>query len=230
LNVKRLGLFVFLFAAGFLSFLALRSVAQANKIDPGEFDAPVLIHFETAPPGAIGSLYSALGVSFEHLSAGPTFNTGTGNGASKVACNASPFPPGPAELLFDSAIDRAGFYITADNNSTTTVTAYTDGTQVGSEAFATGGEGGGGSFIGVEFSSPFDRVVISIQSVKSGVFCIDDLRFEGKHTKPTTEPTREPTAQPTAPPTKEPPPQPTATATPEIIIISPPNTGTGGIK
>jgi hypothetical protein len=238
LNVKRLGLLGFLFAAGFFSFLALRSVAQATKIDPGDFDAPTLIHFETAPNGPFGDFYSALGVSFVQLGGGPvTYNTGTGNGASKAACNFVPFtpPPRPAsEILFDSAIDRAGFYITADNNSTTTVTAYKGGSQVGSEAYATGGQGVGGSFIGVEFSSSFDRLVISIQSGIGGQFCIDDLRFEGKDTEPTTEPTREPTQEPTKvpplEPTKEAPPQPTATPTPEIIVISPPNTGDGGIK
>jgi hypothetical protein len=250
LNLKRLGLLGLLFATGVVASLALISVAQATKIDPGDFDAPILIHFETAPNGLVGDFYSDFGVSFAQLGAGPSFNTGTGNGISRVACNfvGGPpvIPPGPpqipppprpaSELLFDSDINRAGFFITADSNSTTTVTAYKDGSQVGSEAYATGGQGAGGSFIGVEFSSAFDRLVISIQATGGygGGFCIDDLRFEGKDTEPTTEPTREPTPEPTRPPatepTKGPPPQATATPTPDIIVIRPPSTGDGGIK
>jgi hypothetical protein len=68
--------------------------------------------------------------------------------------------------------------------------------QVGSEQYATGGQGASGSFIGVEFSSPFDRLVISIQATGGygGGFCIDDLRFEGESTEPTKEPTKESTA------------------------------------
>jgi hypothetical protein len=245
LTLKRLGLLGFLLATSVFASLALMSIAQATKIAPGDFNAPTLIHFETAPNGPVGDFYSDFGVSFVQLGLGPvTYNTGTGNGASKVACNffggppvlppgppPGPPPPRPAsELLFDSAIDKAGFFITADNNSTTTVTAYKDGSQVGSEEYATGGQGTGGSFIGVEFTSPFNRLVISIQSGIGGQFCIDDLRFEGKDTEPTTEPTREPTQVPTKEPPREPTKEPPATPTPDIIVIRPPSTGDGGIK
>jgi hypothetical protein len=233
-------------------------VAHADKIGPGDFDNPTLINFENAPSGPIGGFYSALGVSFVNLGGGPIFNTGTGNGPSKVVCNFVGVPPSgpppgytpgpppgytpgpppgytpgpppgytpgpppprpPSELLFNSDVDRAGFYITSDNQATTTVTAYYEGSQVGSEVYATGGQGASGSFIGVEFSSEFDRLVVLVQATVGygGGFCIDDLRFEGEGIEPPG-------------PTKEPSTQPTATATPEVIIIVPPNTGSAGLK
>jgi hypothetical protein len=260
-RIKPLGTLLAAFILG--GALVAVGVAHAAKIGPGDFDNPKLINFENAPNGPIGGFYSALGVSFVNLGAGPTFNTGTGNGPSRVACNfvgvPPPIPPPPppptgtpspkptlppgtpplpptlppgtpppppklpaSELLFNPAVSRAGFYITSDNSATTTVTAYKGGSQVGSDAFATGGQGTGGSFIGVEFPSTFDRLVISVQSSLSGAFCIDDLRFGEADKEPTPEPTKEPTKEPTE--------ESAAPWQPTTVVISPPSTGDAGLK
>jgi hypothetical protein len=160
------------------------------------------------------------------LGTGLSYDTGTGNGRSRAACNFLGAPPGPprgpppgytpgpppgyipppspppGELIFDRPVDRVGFYITSDNGATTTVTAYLDEVSVGSESYATSGQGATGSFIGVEFAGSFDRLVILSEATVAyrGGFCIDDLRFEEVGANPT------------------------------VVLIRPPSTGDGGTK
>ena len=73
---------------------------------------------------------------------------------------------------------QVGFFITS-NPGTTTLTAYDGATLVGFESFATAGAGHGGSFVGIQFASGFDRVVISTVAAENNAFNIDDFRFEG---------------------------------------------------
>jgi hypothetical protein len=258
LNVKRVGSIGLTALFLVWAVIALVGVAQAAKIDPSNFDDPTIINFESAPPGPVGSFYRELGVSVKNLGTGLSYDTGTGNGRSRAACNflgaplgpppgpppgytpgpppgytpgpppgytpgpppgytpgpppgytpgpppgyTSPPPPPPGELFFDRPVDRVGFYIASDNGATTTVTAYLDDSSVGSESYATSGQGATGSFIGVEFAGSFDRLVILSEATVAyrGGFCIDDLRFEE------------------------------GGANPAVVVIRPPSTGDGGTK
>lgn len=161
----------------------VRAPVYLGQIGLEAFSSSAVIDFETGPEGLIEDFYGELGVTMADLAipAG-TYDTGTGEGASRVACNfdligeLSGVPPG--ELWFDPAVARVGFHVTTEEPDDVTVTAYLDGTPVGAELFDTGGGGSGGSFAGVEFDSPFDRLVIDAEDELAGAFCIDDLRFE----------------------------------------------------
>lgn len=157
---------------------ALAPVPPA-RVGPDAFEGGALVDFETAPDGPVGDFYGDLGVTMVDIKSGRIFDTGTGAGDSWVACNFPPFqrilPPG--ELLFDSPVRRVGFFVTTNDGDDVTVTAYLGDVPVGSELFDTGGGGLGGSFAGVEFAEPFDRVVIDPADNTNSFFCIDDLRF-----------------------------------------------------
>lgn len=165
----------------FLRGDGIRAPVSHGQIGPEAFSSATLIDFETAPDGLIGDAYADLGVTVVDMSggAGP-IDTGTGEGPSRAACNfdfadLSGFPP--AELRFEPPVTRAGFHITTNDEDDTTITAYLDGTPVGSELFDTGGTGAGGSFAGVEFGDPFDRLVLDPAKVVTGAVCIDNLHF-----------------------------------------------------
>lgn len=161
----------------------VRAPVYLSQIGPEAFSSSTVIDFETGPEALIEDFYGDLGVTMADLAipAG-TYDTGTGEGKSRVACNfdfageLSGVPPG--ELRFDPAVARAGFHVTTEEPDDVTVTAYLEGTPVGAELFDTGGGGFGGSFAGVEFDSPFDRLVIDAENELVGAFCIDNLRFE----------------------------------------------------
>jgi hypothetical protein len=154
----------------------------ANHIGPEDFIATTFIDFEDAPTAPIEDFYkSTVGVTFVNMSGGRIDDTGTGEGKSTVACN---FPPDtflPGEVLFDEPVIRVGFFITANNFSTTIIQVYhfyLENTLVRTETFDTGGDGRGGSFAGIEFPSGFDRIIITTVG-GNGAFCIDNLRFDG---------------------------------------------------
>jgi hypothetical protein len=164
-----------------LVLFAFTLEARAAIIGPADFAAPVLIDFEAVPAGPIGAYYSPLGVTFAHLDGGSLFNAGTGSGIGKTATNFFTEPDYPdGEAAFASLVTRAGFFITTQPGHTTTVYAYNGETLVGSESFSTGGQGVGGSFAGIEFSSGFDRIVIGTIGPINDSFAIDDFRFEGE--------------------------------------------------
>jgi hypothetical protein len=164
-----------------LVFFAFTLEAQAAIIGPGDFAAPTLIDFEAVPTGPIGAFYSSVGVTFAHLDGGSLFNAGTGSGIGKTATNFFTEPGYPdGAAFFANLVTRAGFFITTQPGHTTTVYAYDGATLVGSESFSTGGGGVGGSFVGIEFSSGFDRIVIGTIGPINASFAIDDFRFEGE--------------------------------------------------
>ena len=172
---RRIGLVVLVSAVALILTMGTNRHTYAAQIGPGAFTVPTIIDFEDAPAGPIGGFYSALGVTMVDLDGGITEDAGTGNGSSKTACNFGSFPHPPGELLFSPPVERAGFFIITNNGDDTTVTAFLGGSPVGSETFVTGLSG---SFAGVEFGSPFDRLVIDPADNVNGAFCIDDLRFE----------------------------------------------------
>jgi hypothetical protein len=164
-----------------LVFFAFTLEARAAIIGPGDFAAPTLIDFEAVPTGPIGAYYSPLGVTFAHLDGGGAFNTGTGSGISRAATNFFSEPGYPdGEAIFASLVTRAGFFIRTHPDHTTTVYAYNGEMLVGSESFSTSDSGVGGSFVGIEFSSGFGRIVIGTIGPRNDSFAIDDFRFEGE--------------------------------------------------
>jgi hypothetical protein len=157
--------------------LALAGTAQAGIIAAGGFDAPTVIDFEDAPVGPIANRYAALGVNFFNFSL-DVYATSPAP-ASQVALKFfenAPLTDG--EIRFDSAITRFGVDASTNPEDDTTLFAYLGGTLVGSAFFDTGGDGIGGSFIGIEFLSGFDRVVLRTGTVVNGALAIDNLRFE----------------------------------------------------
>ena len=182
----RLRATVFLGSALLVFSFAFTLEARAAIIGPGDFAIPTLIDFEAAPSGPIGAFYSPLGVTFAHLDGGSVFDAGTGSGPSKTATNFFTEPDFPSgEAFFTNLATRAGFFITTHPGHTTTVYAYNGATLVGSELFSTSGSGRSGSFVGIEFSSGFDRIVIDTIGPINDSFAIDDFRFEGE---PVAEP------------------------------------------
>ncbi|RVT88373.1 PEP-CTERM sorting domain-containing protein [Inhella crocodyli] len=164
-----------------LAFAALCTSFQASAAPVGVagFDSPTLIDFNDAPSGLINTFYVGNGVKFVNLSGTYSYDTGTGSGASKSATNFFDVPGFPnGEALFSNLMVRAGFFITANDADDTTVYAYKGATLVGFETFNTSGNGVGGSFVGVEFTSGFDRIVIDTFGPVNGAFAIDDFRFE----------------------------------------------------
>jgi hypothetical protein len=171
-----------------MMMVGVAGVASATIIGVGDFMSPTIIDFETAPTGLIGSFYAGQGVTFAHLDGGWTYSTGTGGGDSLTATNfysEAGYPNG--EAIFSSPINKVGFYIRTWESDDTEVFAYFGSTLVGSEFFDTTRSGMGGSFAGLSFTSEFDRIVIATQHNYSGVFAIDDFRFEGG-TQPVPEP------------------------------------------
>jgi len=170
----------------------------ATQLGVDAFQGATIVDFEVAPDAPVGGFYANLGVTMVNLNGGRFFDTGSGAGDSRVACNYPPLrrvlPAG--ELLFDAPMQRVGFYITTNPTDDVTVTAYLDGAVVGSELFDTGGSGAGGSFAGVEFAAPFDRVVIDPANNTNSFFCIDDLRFSGASSGITVEIDIRPGTQP----------------------------------
>lgn len=156
--------------------------AYADQLSPGDFtDDATLINFNDAPDGPIEDTYFHDGVTFVDMYGGTKSDTGTGT-SNPAACNfpsdgSGSFPPG--ELLFDPPVVRAGFFITTIDSDDTFVAAFfMGGIQLGSETIDTGGGFAGGSFAGVEFGSPFDRLLIDPADTALGAFCMDDLRFD----------------------------------------------------
>jgi hypothetical protein len=153
------------------------SAGECQFIGPGDFITTIFIDFEDATDAPIDALYSsAFGVTFKNMFGGVSFDTGTGEGVSKVACSIDI----NGEVMFDEPVLRTGFFITTTDGDTTIIEAfqlYRGNTLVGSETFATGGEGGDGSFVGIESASGFDRIVIT--ATPGSVFCIDNFRFDG---------------------------------------------------
>lgn len=160
--------------------LGLAVSANAATIDITEFDNPTVIDFETLPAGAIGNFYA--GLTFVNLYGGYTYDTGHGN--SKTATNfttgsSSPYTSGT--ICWDSIITQVGFDITTNYSDDISLTAFfaTGGSIVGSHDFVTGGAGGGGTFIGMEFASGFDSITIGAYGGNNGAFAMDNLRYGG---------------------------------------------------
>lgn len=156
---------------------ACAGTAHAAVIGAGGFSAPTLINFNDATAGQIGSQYAALGATFLNFNL-DVYQTSPAP-ASKVALKFDGNNPAlNGEVLFNSVITRLGFDATTNPEDDTTVFAYLGNTLVGSAFFDTVGDGAGGSFIGIEFLSGFDRVVIHTDPVVNGAIAIDNLRFE----------------------------------------------------
>jgi len=177
----------------FIGLCGTVGTANAGVIGIGDFVSPTIIDFEDAPDGLIGSFYA--GLTFVGIQGGSFFDTGTGGGVSEVASNFAPCgltgcPPPylPGEIHWDTPITRAGFYITTNGPDDTTITALfmMGNVLVGSHVFDTGGEGGGGSFVGIEFLGGFDKIVIDPADVTNGAFAIDLLHYENTVPEPTT--------------------------------------------
>ena len=158
--------------------------ADATIIGLGGFVNPTVIDFNDGNPvnTQIGATYAAEGVASTNLCGGQIFQTGVA-AASETASNF--FGPGcdngpflPKEIVFGQTMDRVGFDITTNPSDDTTVTAFLGLSVVGSHLFDTFGSGAGGSFVGIEFLSGFDRIEISSAQITNGAFSIDNLRFE----------------------------------------------------
>lgn len=163
-------------SAALVFALGLQVGAQAAVIGIDGFASSTVIDFEDAPLSLIGGFYSGLGVTMAHISGGSTNNVG--HGPSKVGTNfgiEGGFPDG--ELFFSSLQTRVGMDITTNDYDDTTIFAFLGSTLIGAETFNTFGNGFNGSFIGVEFSSGFDRIVIDTFGPVNGAFGIDNLRF-----------------------------------------------------
>lgn len=155
--------------------LGLQAGAQATIVNASAFTSGNVIDFETAPYALVGGYYSSLGVTMAHISGGQYY--GTGSGTSKTGNNfESGYPNG--ELLFSSLMSRVGMDITTNDGDNTTLYAYLGNTLVGSQTFDTFGNGNTGSFIGVEFLSGFDHLVIDTTTAVNGAFAIDNVRFD----------------------------------------------------
>jgi len=171
----------FLMVLCLISLLTLGGTpfARATIIGIADFDDPTIIDFNDAPNGLIGTYYS--GLEFINMSGGKSFDTGTGSGDSKTATNfpdASGYPAG--EIIWDSIITKAGFFITTSEQDDTTLTAslISGGVTVGSHLFDTGGQGDTGSFVGIEFLGGFDHLVIDAMDNINGSFAMDNLMYE----------------------------------------------------
>lgn len=157
--------------------LALAGSAQAGIIGAGGFSSPTVIDFEGAPMGPIANRYAALGVTFVNfdMDVYATSPAPESQVALKFFENA---PETDGEIRFASVITRLGADASTNPEDDTTLFAYLGNTLVGSAFFDTYGDGIGGSFIGIEFLSGFDRVVFRTGTVVNGALAIDNLRFE----------------------------------------------------
>jgi hypothetical protein len=161
-------------ATGML-FLNLAGVSSATIVTEGNFVSPTMIDFEVSSPGFIDNYYIGSGVQFVNVEGGNSYNTG--HGYSLTGTNfSSGYPNG--EAIFSSLITRVGMDITTNDGDDTTLFAYNGTTLVGSHSFNTFGAGLNGSFIGIEFLSGFDKLVIDTSETINGAFAIDNLRFE----------------------------------------------------
>jgi hypothetical protein len=175
--------------------------AQATIIEVDDFETMTIIDFEDASSGLINDFYQEILPEEDRpenppmcsqLYGGFTYETGTGNGPSKTATNffEPPFDGLPAgEITWRSPISRVGFYITTNSqDDQTTVAAYfgSGDNLVGFHTFSTFGGGTGGSFIGIEFLTGFDRIVIDPTNTSNGAFAMDDLMYDSM---PVPEPT-----------------------------------------
>ncbi|MDQ1833281.1 PEP-CTERM sorting domain-containing protein [Massilia scottii] len=157
--------------------LLLAGTVQAGVIGAGGFTAPTVIDFEDAVAGPIGSQYAALGATFVNFDL-DVYATSPAP-PSRVALKFIDGSPGiDGSILFSSVITRLGADVSTNPEDDTFVDAYLGNTLVGSAFFDTGGDGLGGSFIGIEFLSGFDRVVLRTLPVVNGALALDNLRFE----------------------------------------------------
>ncbi|MDQ1813027.1 PEP-CTERM sorting domain-containing protein [Massilia sp. CCM 9210] len=157
--------------------LLLAGTAQAGVIGAGGFTAPTVIDFEDAVAGPIGSQYAALGATFVNFDL-DVYATSPAP-PSRVALKFIDGSPGiDGSIVFSSVITRLGADASTNPEDDTFVDAYLGNTLVGSAFFDTGGDGLGGSFIGIEFLSGFDRVVFRTLPVVNGALALDNLRFE----------------------------------------------------
>jgi hypothetical protein len=167
--------------------LSLTLSAHATVVGAGAFTSSAVIDFETAPEALINGFYAGLGVTMTHISGGNIYATSDA-AASHVGSNFFEEPGYPnGELQFSSLMSRVGMDITTSEPGATTIYAYRGLTLVGSEPFTTGGLGFSGSFIGVEFLSGFDRIVIDTANSTNGAFAIDNLRFDQASAVPEPE-------------------------------------------
>ena len=160
--------------------------SQAAVIGAGAFSAPTLIDFETAIGGAIADQYSGLGITFLNFNL-DTYQTSSAPG-SRVALKFVQGANPNGELLFTSAITRFGFDASTNPEDDTTLVAYLGSVLVGNAFFDTFGAGNGGSFVGIEFASGFDRVVVQTTSVYNGAIAIDNVLFEAAAPNAVPEP------------------------------------------
>lgn len=165
--------------------------ARADIITAAAFTAPTLIDFNDIAAGddsAIDDRYASLGVTFTNLCGGQTYDTGSG--VSDVGTNfycagystTTGYPSVTAQ--FSSTMTRTGFSIITNDPDDLRVYAYLGSTLVGSEFFNTNING---SFVGVEFLTGFDRLVLDATNASNGAFALDNFRFES--TAPVPEPT-----------------------------------------
>lgn len=157
--------------------IGMNGAANATVIGADAFVSPTTINFADATAGAIGSQYAALGITFVNFSLDiyKTSNAPDSNVALKFFASA---PQTDGELLFSSAITRLGFDASTNPEDDTTLFAYLGNTLVGTALFDTFGDGLDGSFLGIEFASGFDRVIVRTGTAVNGAIAIDNVRFE----------------------------------------------------
>ncbi|NHZ37477.1 PEP-CTERM sorting domain-containing protein [Massilia rubra] len=151
--------------------------AQAGVIGVGGFSAPTVIDFENAVAGPIGNQYAALGLGFTNFDLA-IFATSPAPKSFVALKYVDGAPQIDGTITFSSVITRLGADASTNPEDDTFIDAYLGNTLVGSHFFDTTGDGEGGSFIGIEFLSGFDRVVFRTIPVINGALALDNLRFE----------------------------------------------------
>jgi hypothetical protein len=168
------------FVPFFLALVSFAAPGFAEKIVIGDFTTASSVIDFSSSGDVIGDYYKPeFGVTFDNLKSRSSYNTGTGDGKSRAACNFLPNHPA-GEVLFDNPVTLAGVYITTNADDTPTIlTAYRAGEEVGSESFDTPGVFQEGSFAGIKFSGGFDKIIIApTDGGQEGQFCMDNFQFE----------------------------------------------------
>ena len=129
----------------------------------------------------IDDFYSDLGVTLPNLDGGRLYDTGSGfsPSASNVTARKS-----AGEILFDSIMVQAGMDIRTHTDNDTTLSAYLGSELIGSHTFDTSSAG---SFIGVQFLTGFDKIVVASNGIDpNGFLAIDNFKGATHAPEPTT--------------------------------------------
>lgn len=140
-----------------------------------------LIDFDNVPFGLFnGDEYAAQGVNFFPLVANLGIFTTPVNSPPGALYNHFPTPddPGPIRVVFDSRMNRAGFYLAtnAPDDISVEVSCIANGVTIATEVFVTDPTM---TFFGLESATGFDELVFEAFGPDNNFFGIDDLRFEG---------------------------------------------------